>query len=258
MRAPPRPPAMDDEQLLRYSRHLLLPEIDIDGQEKWRQARILIIGAGGLGSAAGAYLAASGIGTLVLCDDDRVELSNLQRQILHNTERIGRLKVESARDTLAALNPDVNIHTHAERLSADALLEEARRADLILDCSDNFATRHAINRASRAARTPLVSGAVIGFSGQLAVFDPRLPNAPCYHCLFPETADACTGTCSENGVFAPLVGIIGAWQAAEALKLLAGLPTLTATLLLLDARTAHTRRLTIPRDPACPVCCAPA
>ncbi|MBQ5459351.1 MAG: ThiF family adenylyltransferase, partial [Rhodocyclaceae bacterium] len=138
---------MDDEQLLRYSRHLLLPEIDIDGQEKWRQARILIIGAGGLGSAAGAYLAASGIGTLVLCDDDRVELSNLQRQILHNTERIGRLKVESARDTLAALNPDVNIHTHAARLSADALLEEARRADLILDCSDNFATRHAINRA---------------------------------------------------------------------------------------------------------------
>lgn len=258
MRAPPRPPAMDDEQLLRYSRHLLLPEIDIDGQEKWRQARILIIGAGGLGSAAGAYLAASGVGTLVLCDDDRVELSNLQRQILHNTERIGRLKVESARDTLAALNPDVNIHTHAARLSADALLEEARRADLILDCSDNFATRHAINRASRAARTPLVSGAVIGFSGQLAVFDPRQPNAPCYHCLFPEAADACTGTCSENGVFAPLVGIIGAWQAAEALKLLAGLPTLTATLLLLDARTAHTRRLTIPRDPACPVCCAPA
>ena len=247
---------MDDEQLLRYSRHLLLPEIDIDGQEKWRQARILIIGAGGLGSAAGAYLAASGIGTLVLCDDDRVELSNLQRQILHNTERIGRLKVESARETLAALNPDVNIQTRAERPDFDALCEEARRADVILDCSDNFATRHAINRASRAARTPLVSGAVIGFSGQLAVFDPRQPDAPCYHCLFPETADACTGTCSENGVFAPLVGIIGAWQAAEALKILVDLPTLTATLLLLDARTAHTRRLTIPRDPACPICAA--
>ena len=247
---------MDDEQLLRYSRHLLLPEIDIDGQEKWRQARILIIGAGGLGSAAGAYLAASGVGTLVLCDDDRVELSNLQRQILHNTERIGRLKVESARDTLAALNPDVNIQTRAERPDFDSLCEEARRADVILDCSDNFATRHLINRASVATRTPLVSGAVVGFSGQLAVFDPRQPDAPCYHCLFPETADACTGTCSENGVFAPLVGIIGAWQAAEALKLLVGLPTLTATLLLLDARTAHTRRLTIPRDPACPVCAA--
>ena len=247
---------MDDEQLLRYSRHLLLPEIDIDGQEKWRQARILIIGAGGLGSAAGAYLAASGVGTLVLCDDDRVELSNLQRQILHNTERIGRLKVESARDTLAALNPDVNIQTRAERPDFDSLCEEARRADVILDCSDNFATRHLINRASVATRTPLVSGAVVGFSGQLAVFDPRQPDAPCYHCLFPETADACTGTCSENGVFAPLVGIIGAWQAAEALKLLVGLPTLTDTLLLRDARTAHTRRLTIPRDPACPVCAA--
>ena len=245
---------MDDEQLLRYARHILLPEIDIDGQARWRQSRLLIIGAGGLGCAASAYLAASGVGTLEIYDDDRIELSNLQRQILHNTQRLGQRKVDSARETLAALNPDVDIQTHAERPDFDALCQAARRADVLLDCSDNFATRHLINRASLATRTPLVSGAVQGFSGQLAVFDPRQPNAPCYHCLFPETADAATGTCSENGVFAPLVGIIGAWQAAEALKLLVGLPTLTATLLLLDARTAHTRRLTLPRDPACPVC----
>ena len=246
---------MNDEQLLRYSRHILLPQIGIEGQERLLAARALMIGAGGLGSPAALYLAAAGIGTLVLCDDDTVDLTNLQRQILHYTASVGRPKALSGRDTLALINPEVNVVALERRLEGELLDEQVAAADVVLDCSDNFATRHAINRACATHRKPLVSGAAIRFDGQVSVFDLRKAQSPCYNCLFPEGRDVEEARCAVMGVFAPLTGIIGATQAAEALKLVAGCGTsLSGGLLLLDGLAMEWRRIALGKDPGCAVC----
>ena len=253
----PRQPAMpmDDTQLLRYSRHILLPEIGIEGQERLRNAHALVIGAGGLGSPAAMYLAASGIGTLTICDGDTVDLTNLQRQLLHRTAAIGQPKVDSARQTLAALNPDVNIAALPQHADASLLETLVPAADVVLDCSDNVPTRYALNRACLAHGTPLISGAAVRFDGQVSVFDFRRPDSPCYHCLFPEDQEAEEARCATLGVFAPLVGMIGALQAAEALKLLtdAG-TTLSGRLLIVDMLNMNMHSARLGRDPACPVC----
>jgi adenylyltransferase/sulfurtransferase len=239
---------MNDAQLLRYSRHILLPQIGIEGQERLLAARALVVGAGGLGSPATMYLAAAGIGTLVLCDDDSVDLTNLQRQILHHTASVGRPKVESGRDTLARINPEVKVIALAQRLEGAALEEQVAAADVVLDCSDNFATRHALNRACVTQRKPLVSGAAIRFDGQVSVFDLRRLDSPCYNCLFPEGRDAEEVRCATMGVFAPLVGIIGATQAAEALKLIVGCgESLSGRLLLLDGLAMEWRAIQLDR-----------
>lgn len=246
---------MNDEQLLRYSRHILLPQLGIEGQEKLRAAHALIVGAGGLGSPAALYLASAGIGTLTLCDNDTVDLTNLQRQIVHRVDAIGTPKAESARRTLATINPEVKVNTIVERVAGARLDSLVSGADVVLDCSDNFATRHALNRACVAHRRPLVSGASVRFDGQIAVFDLRDPQAPCYHCLFPESGENEDMRCAVMGVFAPLVGVIGAMQAAEALKLVAGVgETLNGRLLLFDALTMEWRTVRLARDPACAVC----
>ena len=246
---------MNDLQLLRYSRHILLPEIGIEGQERIVAARALVIGAGGLGSPAAYYLASAGVGTLVLADGDRVDLTNLQRQILHRTDAIDWPKAVSGARTLAELNPECRVVAIEERLDGERLAAEVAQADVVLDCCDNFATRHAVNRACVAHRVPLVSGAAIRFDGQVAVFDPRRTESPCYHCLFPEAQDVEEVRCAVMGVFAPLTGIIGTTQAAEALKLLAGCGTsLAGRLLLLDGLGMEWRSISVPRDPACPVC----
>jgi adenylyltransferase/sulfurtransferase len=248
---------MNDQQLLRYSRHILLPQIGVEGQERLLAARALVLGAGGLGSPAAYYLASAGVGTLVLADDDTVDLTNLQRQILHGTAAIGRPKAESGRDTLARLNPECRVLPLRERLAGSRLEDEVAAADVVLDCSDNFATRHAVNRACVRFGKPLVSGAAIRFDGQVAVFDSRRADAPCYHCLFPEAEDAEEVRCAVMGVFAPLTGIIGTVQAAEALKLLIGCgEPLAGRLLLLDGLAMEWRSIAVPRDPACPVCAA--
>jgi adenylyltransferase/sulfurtransferase len=250
---------MNDAQLLRYSRHILLPEIGVEGQEAFLGARVLIVGAGGLGSPAAIYLAVAGVGTLVLADDDEVDLTNLPRQIIHANDAVGRPKVASARDSLLRLNPETRVETIARRLEGGLLDEQVAAADVVLDCTDNFATRHAINRACVRARKPLVSGAAIRFDGQVAVFDLRRADAACYHCLFPEGEDVEEVRCAVMGVFAPLVGIVGTTQAAEALKLIAGCGTpLDGRLLLLDGLEMEWRRVGFGRDPACPVCSAPA
>ncbi len=246
---------MDDRQLLRYSRHILLPQIGVEGQERLLAARALVLGAGGLGSPAAYYLASAGIGTLVLADNDSVDLTNLQRQILHATASVGRPKVESARDTLARINPECRVLAVPERLSGQRLSEEVAAADVVLDCSDNFATRHAVNRACVQFHKPLVSGAAIRFDGQVAVFDSRQQDTPCYHCLFPEGEDVEEVRCAVMGVFAPLTGIIGTVQAAEALKLIIGCgESLAGRLLLLDGLAMEWRQIRVPRDPGCPVC----
>ncbi len=249
---------MDDSQLLRYSRHILLPEFGIDAQERFAAAHVLIVGTGGLGAPAAQFLAAAGVGTLTLCDPDAVDLTNLQRQILFATADVGRSKVVAARDRLHAVNPGVRIDTVAARVGADELAPLVARADVVLDCCDNFATRHAVNRACVLAKTPLVSGAAIRFDGQIAVFDSRDEASPCYHCLFGEGEELEETRCAIMGVFAPLVGIVGATQAAEALKLVAGVgEALTGRLLLLDALSMRWRELRVPRDPACAVCGTP-
>jgi molybdopterin-synthase adenylyltransferase len=246
---------MDDDQLLRYSRHILLPEIGIDGQQKLLGAHALIIGAGGLGAPVSLYLAASGVGRLTICDDDDVDLTNLQRQIAHFTDSIGQPKVESARRTLARINPHIEVTAIAERVSGERLEQLVSSADVVIDCTDNFATRHAINRACVRFSRPLVSGAAIRFDGQIAVFDLRRADSPCYYCLFPESDDLEEMRCAVMGVFAPLVGIIGSMQAAEALKLLMGLGRdLTGRLLLLDALTMEWRSVKLKKDLQCPVC----
>jgi adenylyltransferase/sulfurtransferase len=246
---------MDDEQLLRYSRHILLPEIGIEGQQRLLDAHVLMIGAGGLGSPASLYLASAGIGTLTICDGDVVDLTNLQRQIVHREAAVGQPKVSSARDTLLAINPRVNINAVQERVAGDRLAQLVAAADIVLDGSDNFATRHAVNRACVAARKPLVSGAGIRFDGQLAVFDLRSAQSPCYACLFPESAETEEMRCAVMGVFAPLVGIIGAMQAAETLKILCGAgESLNGRLLLLDALSMDVRTVKLQRDPGCAVC----
>lgn len=245
---------LNDEQLLRYSRQIMLAEVDIDGQQAWLNSRVLIIGAGGLGSPVSMYLAAAGIGTLVLVDDDEVDLSNLQRQIVHTTERIGMSKVESAKQSLLALNPTITVETIDRRLDETELAAQVEQADLVVDCTDNFSTRFALNRACVAHQTPLVSGAAIRTEGQVAVYDPRHPDSPCYQCLYKEGDDEAL-TCSESGVLAPLVGIIGSVQAMEALKVLASIGTpLVGKLLLLDGLRMDWRSLKLRKDPACPVC----
>jgi adenylyltransferase/sulfurtransferase len=246
---------MDDDQLLRYSRHILLPQIDIDGQQAILAARVLVVGAGGLGSPVAMYLAAAGVGTLVLADDDTVDLTNLQRQILHGRDAVGRLKVDSGRDTLHRLNPETRVETLAYRLDGERLMAQVAAADVVVDCSDNFATRHAINRACVARRTPLVSGAAVRFDGQVAVFDLRDAASPCYHCLFPEGEDVDDVRCATMGVFAPLTGIVGSMQAAETLKLLAACgTTLNGRVMLLDVLDMEWRTLKLKRDPGCAVC----
>lgn len=246
---------MNDDQLLRYSRHILLPQLGIEGQERLLAARALVVGAGGLGSPAAMYLAAAGVGALVLCDGDTVDLTNLQRQVLHHTASVGRPKAASGRDTLARLNPDVKVVPLEQRLEGAALDEQVAAADVVLDCSDNFATRHAINRACVKHRRPLVSGAAIRFDGQVSVFDLRSPASPCYNCLFPEGREAEEVRCAVMGVFAPLTGIIGTTQAAEALKLLAGCGTsLSGRLLLLDGLGMEWRAIQLGKDPGCAVC----
>lgn len=245
---------MDDRQLLRYSRHILLDEIGVEGQERIRAASMLVIGAGGLGSPAAYYLASAGVAKITLVDGDTVDLTNLQRQILHTTERIGAPKAESGRATLAAINPDVEVVPVVRRVDAGELDALARDATIVLDCTDNFATRHAVNRACVRHRKPLVSGAAIRFDGQLAVFDLRRADAPCYACLFPE-GEGEDELCAIMGVFAPLTGIVGTLQAAEALKLAAGIgEPLNGKLLMLDARDMQFRTVRVPRDPACAVC----
>ena len=246
---------MDDAQLLRYSRHILLDELGPAAQETFATSHALVIGVGGLGAPVAQFLAAAGVGTMTLCDADRVDLTNLQRQILYATADVGHPKVEAAASRLSAVNPDVTLHLVNERVGARELARLAATADIVVDCCDNFETRHAVNRACVDARRPLVSGAAIRFDGQLAVFDTRDAASPCYHCLFGE-GDALEETrCATMGVFAPLVGIVGATQAAEALKILAGVgESLAGRLLLLDALTMQWRELRVPRDPDCPVC----
>jgi adenylyltransferase/sulfurtransferase len=245
---------MDDQQLLRYSRHVLLNELGIEGQERLRAARMLVIGAGGLGSPAAFYLASAGVGELTLVDGDTVDLTNLQRQILHTTDRIGTPKASSGALTLVAINPDVRVIARTVRAGPEELDALVSAATIVLDCSDNFVTRHAANRACVTHRRPLVSGAAIRFDGQVAVFDMRDPTAPCYACLFPP-GDAEDELCAVMGVFAPLTGIIGTVQAAEALKLAAGAgQSLSGRLLMLDALSMQWHSVRVPRDPACPVC----
>lgn len=246
---------MNDGQLLRYSRHILLDQIGIEGQERIVGAHALVIGAGGLGSPAAMYLASAGVGQITLADGDRVDLSNLQRQILHTQDRVGESKAESGRKTLARINSEIIVAPVGERLAGDHLEALVAAADLVLDCCDNFATRHAVNRACVRQRKPLVSGAAIRFDGQLAVFDARRTNTPCYHCLFPESDDTDEVRCAVMGVFAPLTGIIGSMQAAEALKLISGAgEPAVGRLLLLDGLAMEWRSVRFGRDPGCAVC----
>lgn len=248
---------MDDGQLLRYSRHILLNEIGMEGQARLLDSRALIIGAGGLGSPVALYLAAAGVGHITVCDDDSVDLTNLQRQIAHDLAGLGMNKAASAAARMAAMNPEARITPLPRRLMGEDLLEQVGAADVVLDCSDNFATRHAVNRACVAARKPLVSGAAVRFDGQLSVFDLRREDTPCYACLFPAEAQDREMRCAEFGVFSPLVGVIGTMQAAEALKLLMGIGRgLTGRLLLYNALDAEWREIRLKKDPACPVCCA--
>jgi molybdopterin-synthase adenylyltransferase len=245
---------MDDPQLLRYSRQILLPQIGLEGQKKLLAARVLIIGVGGLGSPVVMYLAASGVGHLVLVDYDMVELSNLQRQIVHTTDRLGMHKVASAQHALAALNPEVQVTAIAGQLDPEALMEQVQLADAVVDCSDNFATRFALNRVCVANKTPLISGAAIRLEGQVAVFRADRLDAPCYRCLYKDM-DELGESCSQTGVLAPLVGIIGSIQATETIKVLLDIgETLTGRLLILDALTMEWRSIKLRKDPDCPVC----
>ena len=246
---------MTDEELLRWSRHILLDEIGIEGQQRIRAARALVIGAGGLGSPVALYLGSAGIGRLTLVDDDAVDLTNLQRQIAHTHDRIGQLKVDSARAAVLAIAPALDVVAVARRVGAAALAVLVGDADVVLDCSDNFATRQAVNAACVAAGVPLVAGAAITFDGQLSTWDTRQPDAPCYACAFPAADAPPEVRCATLGVFAPLVGIIGAMQAAEALKLVAGIGTsLAGKLQMLDTRDMSWTTIRVPRDPACSVC----
>ncbi len=245
---------MDDEALLRYSRQIMLPDMDVGGQQKLVDATVLIVGVGGLGCPAAMYLAAAGVGKLILADDDKVELTNLQRQIAHSQTALGQSKVASAAGTLKGLNPDVEIQLIDRRLEGELLEQTVDQADLVLDACDNFATRFAVNNACIRSGKPLVSGAAIRMEGQVAVFDSRQSDAPCYQCLYQDGDDLDT-SCSTNGVMAPLVGIIGSVQAMEAIKLLAGIGTsLAGRLLLLDAKTMQWREMKLPRDPGCGAC----
>ena len=246
---------MDDDDLLRYSRHLLLDDFGIEGQEALLAAHALVIGAGGLGSPVALYLGTAGVGRITIVDGDRVDLTNLQRQIAHDLSRVGEPKAMSAALSIGEINPRVEVTALNERVGAERLDELVAEADVIVDCSDNFATRHAVNAACVRHRKPLVAGAAIGFDGQISVYDTRDQAAPCYACAFPENAAFEDVACSTMGIFAPLVGIVGSMQAAEALKLIAGIgTTLAGRLQMLDARTMEWTELRVARDPRCPVC----
>lgn len=246
---------MDDAQLLRYSRHILLNELGVEGQEALLASHALVIGAGGLGSPVALYLGSAGVGHITLVDHDTVDETNLQRQIAHNLARVGHLKAESAREAIAAINPDVRVTTVTQRADAALLDKLVSQADVVLDCTDNFATRQEINRACVKHRKPLVSGAAIRFDGQVTVYDLRQSTSPCYACVFPPTETVQEAQCATMGVFAPLVGIVGTVQAAEALKLLCGIgQALTGRLLMLDARNMDWHHVRVARHPSCPVC----
>lgn len=246
---------MNDDQLLRYSRHILLDELGIEGQERLLAGHALVIGAGGLGAAALPYLASAGVGRITIVDDDAVDLTNLQRQILHTTANVGRPKVESAKEGLLRINPDVDVRLVPQRVGDAELDALVAAADVVLDCCDNFATRHAVNRACLAHHKPLVSGAALRFDGQVSVFDLRQPDAPCYGCLFPPSEPAPEAACATMGVFAPLVGMVGTVQAAEALKLLTGVgQTLAGRLLMVNAMSMEWTTMRLARAPACEVC----
>ena len=245
---------LTDDELLRYSRQILLQHVDIDGQLRLRESRALIVGLGGLGSPVALYLAAAGVGELHLADFDTVDLTNLQRQIIHDSPSVGQGKVDSAMARLSAINPHINLIAHRTALQGDSLVDAVAAVDVVLDCSDNFGTREAVNAACVAAGKPLVSGAAIRLEGQLSVFDPRRSESPCYHCLYGHGSET-ELTCSEAGVIGPLVGLVGSLQALEALKLLAGFgEPMVGRLLLIDALSTRFRELKVRRDPACSVC----
>lgn len=246
---------MQDDLLLRYSRHIMLPQIEYAGQEKLTQSHVLIVGAGGLGAPVAMYLAAAGVGALTICDFDQVDLTNLQRQIIHTTAALGQNKALSAQTTIMALNPEVKVHAETTRLNDEALAGRVLAADVVIDCSDNFATRYLLNQLCFEHKTPLVSGAAIRFEGQLSVFDFRHAESPCYHCLYPDVGDDQALRCADNGVFAPLVGMIGTAQAAEAIKVLLNMgQSMEGRLLLLDALSAEWRTIRLKKDPSCAVC----
>lgn len=246
---------MTDDQLLRYSRHILLDEMGIEGQEKVLASHALIIGAGGLGSPAALYLASAGVGHITLVDDDVVDLTNLQRQIAHTTARVGVSKVDSAAEAMAAINPEVQVTALKTRVDAAQLDALVQSATVVLDCSDNYATRHAVNAACVTHGRPLVAGAVIRFDAQITVVDPRNAQSPCYACIFPPDAEFEEVRCSTMGVFAPLVGVVGAMQAAEALKLMTGIgSSLAGRLLMLDGRSMEWSTMQVQRAPECAVC----
>jgi molybdopterin-synthase adenylyltransferase len=251
---------LSDDELLRYSRHILLDEWNVAAQERVACAHALVIGAGGLGCPVAMFLASAGVGTITIADHDRVDLTNLQRQIGHTTHTVGELKVESLARTCKAINPLANIHAIAQKLEGDALQRAVAAADVVLDCTDLFKTRHAINHACVVAKKPLVSGAAIRFDGQVSVFDPRVDSSPCYACIYPESDSFEETRCAEMGVFAPLVGIVGSLQAAEALKLIAeveGREALVGRLLTIDAKTMEVSTLCFTRDTSCAVCSKP-
>lgn len=246
---------MNDNQLLRYSRHILLPKIGYEGQAKIVNSHALIVGAGGLGSPVALYLAASGVGKLTICDFDTVDLTNLQRQIIHTTQSVGVNKAVSAQQSIYAINPEIVVQTIQQKSTESEFEQMVSNADVVIDCSDNFATRYALNRICFQLKKPLVSGAAIGFEGQISVFDFRNESSPCYHCLYPDTGGDTEMRCAENGVFAPLVGIVGSMQAAEALKVMMQIgESLQGRLLLLDAMSMEWRAIKLNRDPACAVC----
>jgi len=246
---------MNDDQLLRYSRHILLDEVGIEGQDKLLKAHVLIVGAGGLGSPVALYLGSAGVGHITIADHDKVDATNLQRQVAHTLGRIGEYKAESARQAIAAINPDVTVTPVTQRAEGALLDRLVSEADLVLDCTDNFATRHAINRGCVKHRKPLVSGAAIRFDGQVAVFDARNAQSPCYACVFPESELMEEALCATMGVFAPLVGIIGSTQAAEALKLICGVgESLAGRLLMLEGRRMEWSEMKLARNTACAVC----
>jgi len=245
---------MNDDQLLRYSRQIMLPGLDVAGQEKLLAAKVLIVGAGGLGCPAAMYLASSGVGQITIADDDKVDLSNLQRQIAHQTSSLGLRKVASLKETILQLNPEITVTALAERLQGNTLAIEIDKADVVVDCSDNLRTRLEINKFCKQHKVPLVSGAAIRMEAQLSVFDHRLPESPCYQCLYDEDSELSL-SCSESGVIAPLVGIIGSMQALETIKLICGIgETVCGRLLILDAATMQWREMNIEKNQHCPIC----
>ncbi len=245
---------MNDQQLLRYSRQIMLPQVDIEGQQTLLAAKVLIIGAGGLGSPASLYLASAGIGQITIYDDDEVDLSNLQRQITHYTDDIGTAKVISTQQTIKKINPEVKVIAVKQRLEGKPLLEEVKNADIVLDCCDNFTTRFAINTACVQYKTALVSGAAIRFEGQISVFTPGINNSPCYNCLYSDTGEEMQN-CATNGVISPITGIVGSIQALEAIKLIMGIgKTLTGRLLLLDGLSMQWNEMKLRKNVQCPTC----